>query len=143
MLPHLLKLLHVHYLDDQLKDYPTDPEYGATSVDAVTKAQNDRLDLFVTIVEGIDQIIPEAQVINKVNPNNPNSPHAVQNRKFKELSYVLGKNVVITDTDQDSLIAQGLVVDTEIGNGISIQEEDGAIQDVVLFDTHTKVRIAA
>jgi biotin-(acetyl-CoA carboxylase) ligase len=133
--------INVHYANNQLADFSTEPEYGATSLDTSTSRINNRLDLLADILTGISTVIPEAGVINTGNPDNPASVHAIQNALWRDHYFFLGKRV--RAKEGDVTLAEGKVVETEIGNGFTLRSEDGASHSVQIFGTDTKVRLTA
>ncbi len=128
--------VNVHYTEEQLADYPTD--YGATSVDAVTGKFNSRQDLLVDILKGVSNAATEATALSR----GSKAVDRVQNEKWKENSYLLGKEVEVTEGNRRPIC--GTVVETEIGRGIVILTPYGMEAErrrVNVFDTDTKVRV--
>lgn len=132
---------NVHYRDNQLANFPVEPEYGAISVDSATGQFNSRQDLLVDILTGISTVVPEAATINKGSVHNPTSVHAIQNAEWRRHSYLLNERVVVREGEQ--VVAEGTVVDTEIGNGFILRSNDGIEHAVPVFGTDTKVRLAS
>lgn len=126
--------INVHYTDGQLAEYPTD--YGAASLDTINGQFNNRQEILIGTLKAILTAGPEAIVI----ANGNSSARQTQDRLWQKHSYLLGKNVSVTE--EDRTLAEGIVVKTEIGRGITIQENDGIIHPVQVFDTNTKVRLA-
>ena len=124
--------INVHYADEELTTYPTD--YGATSVDFVTKKFNARQPLVVDILRGIWTASAEAVILAK-----STDVQREQNALWQKYSYLLGKNVVVSE--KDTILAEGKVVQTEIGNGIVVHIKNGKLVPITIFDTNTKVRL--
>lgn len=136
--------INIHQTPQQLTLYTTD--YGADSLDNATNKTHSRQHIVQAILDGITTVSPDAENMSK-------SPHLTEDRNklWKKHSYLLAKDgekpkrVRVTDIDEITnktiLVAEGIVYDTTIGNGIVIQQDNGTQIQIAIFDTNTKVRV--
>lgn len=125
--------MNVHYGKKALKNIPA--EYPPTSLDVEMKGYVFRPTIATKLLEAI-RFAGEYGVMIRGNSREEEKYNAL----WRQYSSLLGKNVVITQYGKP--VVEGKVIDTQIGNGLFVQTENG-IEQWAFFDSQTKVRLVA
>ncbi len=121
--------INVHQEDSQLPH----TDYGATSLDSIVGKPLSKEDLVLQILRGIRGIGPDAEIA-EVNP----ASRAVYDQLWKDFSSLLGRRVEVSGGEK---LTVGKVIDTQIGQGLVLETQDGQTIKITMFDPNTTIRI--
>lgn len=123
--------INIHYTKDEVDHIPTD--YGATALDLHTYSPNPRQPLLVAIFTKLQSLAVDTGVF-QTNLQTQQD----QNNLWRSYSSLLGREIQVEE--EDDVLVRGRVVDTQIGEGIYI-ENTFRVRQFNQFSPKMKVRL--